>query len=143
MTYIKKGSILAEVENYIDGFRYYLVKVYEIQSCYSNEEEVVVNLKNYCGDETIECFTIDEYVLLDYFIENLSKLANRIRNRHRCAATLGKPISAYEKDIVRVIENIIRGEDDPINARPKLYGKRSEIIIVDDLIKRKNEDTEE
>lgn len=79
---------------------------------------------------------------VDYFIDNLSKLADRIRSRHRCAAALGKPISAYEKDIVRVIENIIRGEDDPINARPKGYGKSSKIIVVDDLIKRKNEDTE-
>ena len=78
----------------------------------------------------------------DYFENELSRLADRIRNKHRCAVALGKPISNYEKDIVRVIENIIKGEDDPINARPKWYGSSSKIIIVDDFIKRKNEDTE-
>lgn len=142
MVYIKKDNIIAEVENYIDGLRYYLDKGYTIQSCYSNEEEVVVNLENYCGDEAIETFSIDEELSDDYFINNLSKLADRIRSRHSCAVALGKPISTYEKDIVRVIENIIRGEDDPINARPKSYGKSCKIIIVDDLTKIKDEDTE-
>ncbi len=120
MAYIKKGSILAEVENYVQGLRNWLDDGYYISSCYSSEEEVVVNLVNSRGDEAVECFSADsiaEEVLVDYFIENLSKLAGRIAERHYCKKVCNKPVNKYEKEILRVINNIIKGEDDPFNKR--------------------------
>ena len=116
-----RRDILTGVENYIDGLRYYLDKGYSIQSCYSNEEEVVVNLQTDYGDEAITAYRVDDYPQSDidtaYFIENLSKLAGRITERHYCAKVCNKPVSKYEKEILRVINNIIKGEADPINKR--------------------------
>ena len=118
---ITKQDILAGIENFIDGLRYYLDKGYSIQTCYSNEEEVVVNLQTDYGDEAITTYRVDDYpqdnVGTAYFIDSLSKLAGRIGERHYCKKVCNKPVNAYEKEILRVINNIIKGEADPINKR--------------------------
>lgn len=60
VSYSGKTDVLAKIENYIDGIRYYLDKRYEIQSCYSNEEEVVVNLATTDGSEVICSLSLEE-----------------------------------------------------------------------------------
>lgn len=118
---ITKQDILAGIENFIDGLRYYLDKGYSIQTCYSNEEEVVVNLQTDYGDEAITTYRVDDYpqynVGTAYFIDSLSKLAGRIGERHYCKKVCNKPVNTYEKEILRVINNIIKGEADPFNKR--------------------------
>lgn len=119
---MKTPKILAEVENFIDGIRYYLDKGNYIKSCYSNEEEVVVNIGNeYDEDYDAICsFSLDGsgvQDVLDYYNKNLSKVAERISNRLNCARAVGAPENNYLRGILRTINNIIRGEDDPINKR--------------------------
>lgn len=69
---------------------------------------------------------------VEYLVSNIECLIDRINNRRRCRAALGEKENNYENDIVRVLRNIVIGESEPFNLRQKLYGKKAEIIIVDE-----------
>lgn len=55
---MKKNEILEQVENLVNGIRLYVENGYIINSIYSNNEEVIVNVfKN--GNEEILSFKVD------------------------------------------------------------------------------------
>lgn len=70
---------------------------------------------------------------VEYFVSNIECLIDRMNNRRRCRAALGEKENEYENNVVKVLINIVNGEKDPLNARPKPLGQSIGIITVDEM----------